>query len=536
MTIILESPAPVAPAAVAAAPPPGLPILSASNLRFVEGDARLGATSVALLLDRAPTAPVTVRYALIDSTAAAAAGDYDAGFGTVTFAAGQRTAAVPIVVRDDARIEANETLSVALSNLQGAAFAEDAPALVATVTILDDDGAPANGVTGADGAARTVLGPVDDGAPTPVISVLGATVNETDTGSTSAYAFVLLSKRATTDVFVNYATVEATAATGADFLFTSGTLRIAAGEMSAWVRTPVFGDTFREIEERFSIVFSNAVGGRFEGGTATASARIVIRDDESAQAPLPASGPNFVLAGAPLIDVNAAFANILRVDPASAIGAPLFAPISSRLASGALTPSAAIAEITDLADATTAVATLSYQFFTGKAPTAGGLDYLVSPTGPNANHLNSAYYQSFSLENRYINFAVNLGKLGEGAQKFALDYGAKTLADATRDAYAAIFGSVPTADKVTAILTPTFTLNGVTLSRAEYFAFYGQDGLNGIGTKAAMVGWLLSEAAKADIGQFALSNEALFADLADGAALPVDMVGVYGRPEFVYAG
>jgi serralysin len=110
------------------------------------------------------------------------------------------------------------------------------------------------------------------------------------------------------------------------------------------------------------------------------------------------------------------------------------------------------------------------------------------------------------------------------------------LADATRDAYAAIFGSVPTADKVTAILTPTFTLNGVTLSRAEYFAFYGQDGLNGIGTKAAMVGWLLSEAAKADVGQFALSNEALFADLADGAVLPVDMVGVYGRPEFVYAG
>ncbi|ATC23555.1 hypothetical protein EIB18_02980 [Caulobacter vibrioides] len=60
------------------------------------------------------------------------------------------------------------------------------------------------------------------------------------------------------------------------------------------------------------------------------------------------------------------------------------------------------------------VAAMAYQVFIGKIPTASGLDDLVAPTGPNPNKLNSAYDQFFNLENRYINFAVNLGKMGEG--------------------------------------------------------------------------------------------------------------------------
>jgi serralysin len=51
-----------------------------------------------------------------------------------------------------------------------------------------------------------------------------------------------------------------------------------------------------------------------------------------------------------------------------------------------------------------------------------------------------------------------------------------------------------------------------------------------------MVGWLLAEAAKADIGVYAKANDAFLADLADGAAFGVDIVGVYGRPEYAYTG
>jgi serralysin len=230
-----------------------------------------------------------------------------------------------------------------------------------------------------------------------------------------------------------------------------------------------------------------------------------------------------------------AFANILRAGPGHPSTFLVGAAVDARLTAGG-SAAAAIADIIKGAAATTSVATLAYQFFTSKIPSAAGMDFLVSPTGPNQNNLNSAYYQSFSLENRYINFAVNLGKLGEGKDAFTASFGAKSLAEATRDAYATIFGAAPTEAKITALLTPTFVLNGITMSRAEYFAYYGQDGETGIGTKAAMVGWLLGEAVKADQGMYAKSNSAFLTDLSDGATFAVDLVGVYGKPDYVFTG
>jgi serralysin len=181
-----------------------------------------------------------------------------------------------------------------------------------------------------------------------------------------------------------------------------------------------------------------------------------------------------------------------------------------------------VAELVQLADATTSVATLAYQFFTGKIPSEAGIDYLVSPIGPNPNNLNSAYYQNFNLENRYINFAVNLGKLGEGAASFKAAYGARTMLDTMKAAYQTIFGSAPSDAKAHALLDP----------RADYFAYYGGDGPSGIGTKAAAVGWLLAEAAKADVGTMQTANIAFLTDLADGAAFAVNIVGVYGGTVF----
>ena len=46
-----------------------------------------------------------------------------------------------------------------------------------------------------------------------------------------------------------------------------------------------------------------------------------------------------------------------------------------------------------------------------------------------------------------------------------------------------------------------------------------------------MVGWLLAEAMKADVGQYANASNAYFTDLADGAPFAVDLVAVYGKPE-----
>jgi serralysin len=192
--------------------------------------------------------------------------------------------------------------------------------------------------------------------------------------------------------------------------------------------------------------------------------------------------------------------------------------LNAQIADGTMSKSAALTQIANLADGTVALAETAYQFFTGRTPTQAGLNWLVSSPA-NPTDLNDPYYAGFSMENRYINFAVNLGKFGEGAGGFAAKYGAMSLGATFKDAYAVIFGVVPTDAKVAAMVDP----------RAGYFAYYGQDGATGVGTKAAAVGWLLAEAVKADTGTYATAVNNFLLDLSDGSAQHnVDLVGVYG--------
>ena len=235
--------------------------------------------------------------------------------------------------------------------------------------------------------------------------------------------------------------------------------------------------------------------------------------------------------------VQVAYSTILRADPTSGAYGTFASDLQLKLYAG--TSSAdAIREVIKIAGSSSSVAILAYQFFTGSTPSSGGMDYLVSPTGPNANNLNSAYYQSFSLENRYINFAVNLGKAGAGQATFQAGYGSLSLADSLSKAYATIFGSTPSAGKIDILLNGMVPDGlGGTETRAQYFAFYGQDGLNGLGTKAAMVGWLLGEAVKADIGDYALSNDAFLTAIANGSATyNIDLIGQFNNQSYHYLG
>lgn len=229
--------------------------------------------------------------------------------------------------------------------------------------------------------------------------------------------------------------------------------------------------------------------------------------------------------------VASAMSSLLRLTPLSASAESLAKSLAADMAAGG-TYSNAVAQVIKTADSTTSVAVLSYQFFTGRTPGSAGMDYLIAPDGPNPNNLNSAYYQAFDYGNRYINFAVNLGKVGEGASAFAAGYGALSLTEATRKAYAAIFGLTPTDQKLRDLLDVSFTLSGQTMTRGEYLAYYGGDGLNGQGTKAAMVGWLLAEAAKADVGVYAKSLAAFYADELTRDVFGVDLIGVYAKPEY----
>ena len=203
------------------------------------------------------------------------------------------------------------------------------------------------------------------------------------------------------------------------------------------------------------------------------------------------------------------------------------ATLAGQVDAGATSAATAMAALTPLAASTTAVATLAYEFFTQKTPTLAGLDYLISPEGSNANNLNSTYYAQFNTENRFINFAVNLGVQGAGAAAFAAAASPLSLAQVMTNAYAEIFGTTPTADAVSSLLNATVPngLGGVE-TRAQYFAFYGQSDL---GTKAAAVGWLLSQAETSDTGLYAHANDALLVSLVGAAtgALGTDIVSTH---------
>lgn len=237
------------------------------------------------------------------------------------------------------------------------------------------------------------------------------------------------------------------------------------------------------------------------------------------------------------IALETAYRNITRVD----INAPE-APtddvvridsMADQIERGTLTFDEAVAKIVDFADDSTAVATTAYQFFVGRTPTEAGLDYLVNVTdSTNPTDLNDPYYQNFNTENRFINFGVNLGKLGEGRSNFVGEYGGLNLSQAVGKAYAEIFGTAADPSKIDAILNTqvqNVSRPGETYTRAEYFKYYGIDD---IGTKAAMVGWLMGEGVKADVGAYAIANEHFLTDLADGdAQFNVDLIGTYSSPE-----
>ena len=81
----------------------------------------------------------TVDYATADGTAGAPDGDYTETSGTLTFAPGETSATVSVPVIDDAFAEADETLTLIVSNPSNATMPDGADFIVAVGTIEDDE-------------------------------------------------------------------------------------------------------------------------------------------------------------------------------------------------------------------------------------------------------------------------------------------------------------------------------------------------------------------------------------------------------------
>ena len=130
--------------------------LTASSAEVDEG----GIATFQLKLDKAPTSAVTVNYATAAGTASL--NDYVSAAGTVTFAAGQKTAFVNIATVQDSAFEADETFTV---NFSGSSLSGE---VSASGTIKNDDVDTANLpqtftlTTGTDGGSSFVGTASDD--------------------------------------------------------------------------------------------------------------------------------------------------------------------------------------------------------------------------------------------------------------------------------------------------------------------------------------------------------------------------------------
>jgi chitinase len=160
-------------------------------------------------LSAASTATITVAYATANSTETAGS-DYQAQSGTLTFAPGQTSQTVTVLVNGDRFAEPNETFVVNLSNPTNATIADGQ----GQGTVVDDE---------------------------PRISISDVTKSEGRKGQTTVFTFtVTLSAAYDQAVTMSYQTVNGTAKTSDnDYVAKSGTLTFAPSQTTKTITIEV---------------------------------------------------------------------------------------------------------------------------------------------------------------------------------------------------------------------------------------------------------------------------------------------------------
>jgi hypothetical protein len=195
---------------------------------------------------------VTVPFSTVNLTAVAPA-DYTAKTGTVTFAAGQTSAAFNGAIVDDRLLQGDRTFRVLLGTPAGGGVL-GSPA-TADVTILENDTA----------------GTIQFTAPTYSVgeAATSATIKVTRTGPNLAGG-----------VQVRYAATAGTATRGSDFTAVSGTLTFAAGVTSMSFAVPILDDGAIEAAETVNLALALPAGSSATLGTPS-TALLTIQDNDA---------------------------------------------------------------------------------------------------------------------------------------------------------------------------------------------------------------------------------------------------------------
>jgi hypothetical protein len=128
------------------------PVISVSNLRFVEGNTGTSAASFLVSLSTSSNQTVSVNYSFRQGTGSGFANSADfsvsSSSGTLVFSPGTLSRTIPFTVNGDTTVEPDELFYLDLTNPStNSTLSGNVATLTATATILNDDTNPNQGIT-----------------------------------------------------------------------------------------------------------------------------------------------------------------------------------------------------------------------------------------------------------------------------------------------------------------------------------------------------------------------------------------------------
>ena len=230
----------------------GQPHVTIGDASAPEGNSGTVPLTFTIDLSHASETPIDVTWTTADGTAVAGS-DYVANGGSITFAPGETSKSVTVVVSGDTVVEGDETFFVRLTGATNATITHDQ----GVGTIVNDDGSVS-------------------------ASIAGVSAPE-GTGGTTNFAFtVSLSAPTSVPVTVQWATADGTAQSGSDYTAASGSITFAPGETSKSIDVSVNADSAFEADEMFFVNLLGATNATIGVAQATGT---IINDDAAPAVP-----------------------------------------------------------------------------------------------------------------------------------------------------------------------------------------------------------------------------------------------------------
>ncbi len=224
--------------------------ISAATAFVNEGNSNTSEYSFTVSLSSASTETVTVNYATADDTATTADKDYVLNSGILSFAPGETSKTIKVLVIGDTKYEADQTFKVNLSSADKAVL-----------------------------GTATAMGTIKNDDNMPVISIANVSKKEGNSGTKPLTFNVSLSNASEDQVTVDYAVIDGTA-TSADYATPSNTVvTFAPGQTSQTIAVDVKGDTDIEVNETFQVNLSNPSSNATIATNGDKAVGTIINDD-----------------------------------------------------------------------------------------------------------------------------------------------------------------------------------------------------------------------------------------------------------------